>query len=342
MNSLDNMKKRLGYAGGRPQQSRMIQDKLRSLKKSLLYSYQAGTMVIDNPNYDKDSEDPIKQLPQLEFRCLMNPDKLTKDKDQKMISVPFADICLNAPQIGKTSEALVDVSISSGDTFIWKETNSRWLVTLRYLEELAYFRADTRRCYSYPLVIDGKEYWFSNTGENQQTLDWLRKNKQVLNELNYTRALYFKRDKTTLNFFKRFKEVKLPNIEGELENWQVQAVEPNVIDDILIVFVQEYFENPFEQISQEAQEQDTERHELNEDFITYAYSKIKYSTTWVDGGKWSVENLQGGVLPHIDDAVINEDKINTTVFISLTNAKTGSFDICYNGQVVKHVVVKSL
>ena len=59
MNSLDNMKKRLGYAGGRPQQSRMIQDKLRSLKKSLLYSYQAGTMVIDNPNYDKDSEDPI-------------------------------------------------------------------------------------------------------------------------------------------------------------------------------------------------------------------------------------------------------------------------------------------
>ena len=32
MNSLDNMKKRLDYAGGRPQQNRMIKDKLNSLK----------------------------------------------------------------------------------------------------------------------------------------------------------------------------------------------------------------------------------------------------------------------------------------------------------------------
>ena len=141
------MKVRLGYAGGRPQQNRMIKDKLNSLKKALLYSYQAGTMIIDNPNYDKNSDDPIKQLPQLEFRCLMNPDKLTKDRDQKMVSVPFADICLNAPRIGKTSESLVDVPIASGETFIWKETNSRWLVTLKYLEELAYFRADVRKCY---------------------------------------------------------------------------------------------------------------------------------------------------------------------------------------------------
>ena len=342
MNSLDNMKKRLDYAGGHPQQNRMIRDKLKSLKKALLYSYQAGTMVIDNPNYDINSENPINQLPQLEFRCLMNPDKLTFNADQKMVSVPFEDICLNAPRIGKTEESFVAVPIDTGNTFVWKETNTRWLVTLRYVEELAYFRADTRRCYPFPLEINGKDYWFSNVGENQQTLDWLRKNKQVLNELNYTRCLYFKRDKNTLNFFKRFKEVKLPNIDGELENWQVQAVVPNIIDNVIMVYVQEYFENPYELVSQEAQEQDTERHELNEDFITYAYGKIKYMTPLVQGAMWSVENLQGGVFPHIDDAVINEDKINTTVFISLTNAKTGSFDICYNNKPIKHVVVKPI
>lgn len=299
-------------------------------------------MVIDNPDYDKDSLDPIKQLPQLEFRCLMNPDKLTKDADQKMVSVPFVDICLNAPQNGKTIDSLVVVPVKAGETFIWKETNSRWLITLRYLEELAYFRADVRKCFPYPIVIDGKEYYYSSVGENQQTLDWLRKNKQVLNELNYTRAIYIKRDKITLDFFKRFKEVKIPDIKGSLENWQVQAVAPNVIDDIIIVYVQEYFENPYELISQETQKQDIEQHELNEDFITYAYSKIKYTVPVVDNAVWSIENLQGGVAPHIDDAVINEDKINTTVFISLTNGKKGSFDITYNGQVAKHVVVKSI
>ena len=82
MNGLDDMKMRLNYAGGAPQQSRMIADKLRSLKKALLYSYQAGTMVVDNPyeDYDVDS---------LEFRCLMNPDKLTFDADLKMLSVPL-------------------------------------------------------------------------------------------------------------------------------------------------------------------------------------------------------------------------------------------------------------
>lgn len=336
------MRTRINYAGGRPQQNRMIKDKLNSLKKALLYSYQAGTMVIDNKDYDKDSDDPIKQLPQLEFRCLMNPDKLTFNADQKMLSVPFEDICLNAPKIGKTIEGAVTVPVKAGENFIWKETNSRWLITLQYLEELAYFRADVRKCYPYPIEINGEKYWFSNVGENQQTLDWLRKNKEVLNELNYTRTLYFKRDKNTLDFFKRFKEIKIPNISGELENWQVQAVAPNAIDDIIIVYVQEYFENPFEVISQEAQSEITEQHELNEDFITYAYGKIKYMTPYISGATWSVSNCKGGVIPHIDDAVINEDKINTTVFISLTNAKTGSFDICYNDKVVKHVVVKSI
>ena len=91
MTGLDNMRLRLQYAGGEKQQSRMIEDKLRSLKKALLYSYQAGTMVIDNPYEEIESET-------LEFRCLMNPDKLTFDADKKMLSVPFKDVCLNIPR----------------------------------------------------------------------------------------------------------------------------------------------------------------------------------------------------------------------------------------------------
>ena len=54
MDALNNMRLRLNYNGGTFQQSRMIDDKLKSLKKALLYSYQAGTMVIDNPDEDNE------------------------------------------------------------------------------------------------------------------------------------------------------------------------------------------------------------------------------------------------------------------------------------------------
>lgn len=40
MSGLDNMKARINYNGGKNQQDRMIEDKLRSLKKAMLYSYQ--------------------------------------------------------------------------------------------------------------------------------------------------------------------------------------------------------------------------------------------------------------------------------------------------------------
>jgi hypothetical protein len=33
-----------------------------------------------------------------------------------------------------------------GDVFTWKKTNTHWLVYLQDLEEIAYFRAEIRRC----------------------------------------------------------------------------------------------------------------------------------------------------------------------------------------------------
>ena len=76
--SLETLKMRLNYNGGVSQQDRMIKDKERSLKKALLYSYQSGTAVLEDGR---------------EFRCLMNPDKEKMDYDNKIISIPFRDIC---------------------------------------------------------------------------------------------------------------------------------------------------------------------------------------------------------------------------------------------------------
>ena len=60
--SLELLNKRLKYQGGN-QEQRFINDKLRGLKKALLYSYQAATATLSDGK---------------EFRCLINPDKTSE------------------------------------------------------------------------------------------------------------------------------------------------------------------------------------------------------------------------------------------------------------------------
>ena len=119
---------RINYHGGGRQQDRMIESKLRSLKKALLYSYQAATAILSDGR---------------EFRCLMNPDKLKTEYEDKIISIPFEDICLgmivestdeegNAIRVEKpapapsekTSKGLETIGLKVGDVFEWKETNT--------------------------------------------------------------------------------------------------------------------------------------------------------------------------------------------------------------------------
>ncbi|HAH18717.1 MAG TPA: hypothetical protein DCL29_06905 [Eubacterium sp.] len=312
----------------------MIEDKLKSLKKALLYSYQAGTMIIENPNKEE------KGLPYLEFRCLMNPDKRTFDTDKMMLSVPFEDICLNAPRIGRTSDGFVPVPIKCGRTFIWKETSSRWIPVLQYIEEYAYFRADVRRCYEFPIEIDGKQYYFASVGENEEILEWRKHNREEWNKMNYTRTLYLERNEETFNYFKRFKIIKVPNIFGELESWEVQAVAPNSTDDILIVHLKEYFENPYLDISESEKQKEQERHELDEDFVCTVYDSIEYTTKYIENAVWSIENKTPGLNIEIKDAIVRQN--NTTIYIQLMNGKTGEFDLYYNNVKVKHIVIKPL
>ena len=339
MSALDNMRTRLQYNGGTTQQSRMIKDKLNSLKKSLLYSYQAGTMVIDNPDYEKNSTDRLKKLLTLEFRCLMNPDKLNMDADKKMLSVPFEDICLNAERAGRMSTGLVQNPVACGETFLWKETNTRWIVCLRSLAEYAYFRADVRKCYPFPLDIDGHDYWFSLVGENEKIIEWNRHSREEWNKLNYTRTLYIKRNEETFEYFRRFKIVNLPDIDGELHPWEVQAVSPNAIDDVLVVHVREYFENQFEELSNDIQEQIKECNELNEDLVVYVYDKFCCHALYVPNAMWAIKNQSSGMNFDIDAIKEGDDTIAT---IQLMNGKTGEFDVYYNDKLIQHVVVKPI
>ena len=63
MSEIDTLQVRLNYLGGNAE-GRLQQDKLRTLKKSLLYSYQGSTIILQDNR---------------EFRCLINKDKLSTD-----------------------------------------------------------------------------------------------------------------------------------------------------------------------------------------------------------------------------------------------------------------------
>lgn len=225
--SLELLNKRLQYQGGN-QEQRFINDKLRGLKKALLYSYQAATATLSDGK---------------EFRCLINPDKNKPAYDNKILSIPYKDICLNAPRVGKTSEGEVDIDIKPGDVFTWKETNTHWLVYLEYIEEDAYFRSEIRRC-DQEVKIEDNSYWVYIRGPVETSIEWNQKAGIEWNTLNYSLVMYITADEITNNYFERFKTIKIldPRYNKE-KTWQVVGVDPYYGDGIIQVFLDEYFEN---------------------------------------------------------------------------------------------------
>ena len=225
--SLELLNKRLQYQGGN-QEQRFINDKLRGLKKALLYSYQAATAILSDGK---------------EFRCLINPDKNKPAYDNKILSIPYKDICLNAPRVGKTSEGEIDINIKPGDVFTWKETNTHWLVYLEYIEEDAYFRSEIRRC-DQEVKIEDNSYWVYIRGPVETSIEWNQKAGIEWNTLNYSLVMYITADETTNNYFERFKTIKIldPRYNKE-KTWQVVGVDPYYGDGIIQVFLDEYFEN---------------------------------------------------------------------------------------------------
>ena len=116
LEGLDHQSSLLEFNGGHLQQQRMIYDKRRSLDRALLYSYQAGDV-------QKVGEEDIKPI-----RALINPNKLKQDYDEKVLSIGY------------------EYGYKPGDVFTWVGTNTKWLIYLQQLTELAYFRGDIRKC----------------------------------------------------------------------------------------------------------------------------------------------------------------------------------------------------
>ena len=325
--SLEELNKRIIYRGGR-QQQRMIQDKLNTLKKALLYSYQAATAILPDER---------------EFRCLINPDKNKPAYDNKIISIPFKDICLNKPRAGKRSEGQEQIGLKAGDVFTWKENGTHWLVFLQSLDEKAYFRSEIRRC-DQEVEIDGKKYWVYLRGPVETDIEWSQKSQIEWNSLNYSMIMYITADDNTKSYFERFKTIKILDPRDNKEkNWQVNGVDPYYGDGIIQVMLKEFFNNSIADAAEKEKEDSRPPHiepEQGEPYITgkeeiSQYSINKYEIHNAENGSWLVKinNIEQDL--HCTDDILSlvTEKAPKGDFI-LIYRRENEEDVIFNGKIV--------
>lgn len=220
----------LHYHGGFPQQERMIRDKRKSLDKATLYSYQGAWVKKIQSVKNLDNEE-IHSLP---VRALINPDKNKFDYDDKIISIGF------------------EHGFEVGDVFEWCRTNSQWLITLQDLDEIAYFRAEIRRC-------DYQINWLDEDGNEQSTyaairgpvetkINFIQKHGISVDEPNHTLHILLPRNEQIMKQFQRYKKFYLKDADTPDNKicWRVEATDSISTKGIFELTAEEYYANETE------------------------------------------------------------------------------------------------
>lgn len=327
MSGLEDLKIRLQYNGGYKQESRMQLDKLRTLKKALIYSYQAATAILEDGR---------------EFRCLINPDKNKLDYDDKIISIPYKDICLNKEKSAeKTSQGEEEIGMKVGDVFTWKETNTNWLVYLERLEEDAYFRAEIRKCNN-EIEINDKKYKVYTHGPDVESILWhTRRGFGSWSDLNYDLTMWVTKNEDTEAFFHRFNKIE---IKGN--PWEICAADFDSTPGLIEVQLKETFRNTIadekkaeeealKPINPEPDEEEQTLPHIIGDAIVYPYDTKTYTIVNLNSGTWKLSNNKAKITAQTDSEVT----------IVITTSKSGSIDLIYNkdeNDIIYNITIKSL
>ena len=297
MRGLDMMKTRIGFLGEGADE-RLVEGKLRSMHAALENSYQAEWVIFNKGTSHK-----------RKFKALINPDKLKDDYDKKIISIDF------------------EAGAKIGDVFYWERTNTYWMITLQHYEEEAYFRGSIQRC-DYQLDLNGHKYWIYLRGPVETTTQWRQKHKIEMNDLNYSLLMYIVKNEETLEFFSRHQIV---SFDGH--RWKVAATDKYSSNGYIQVYLDEYFDNEFEETS-----------EIEEEVI------IDNGVPYIDGPQnvtaldcsivYQIKNISNG------EFVVNSDKVKivktdmNTCVIDITSGKSGSFDIIYKVDGILQAAMK--
>lgn len=218
-NSLDLMRARLEFRGGAAQQDRMIKDKRKTLDKVILYSYQ-GALV--------QKIDSNEQVP-----ALINPNKVKQDYDDKIISISY------------------EYGFSVGTVFEWANTNTRWLIYLQDLTELAYFKGDIRKCNYKINWLDSEDKEITHSvyaairGPVETRIEYLQKNDISLDKPNHSLNLLIPATKEALEHFRKYSKFYIqPQPEGDQTIcWRVEATDTISMPGIIELTAVEYYIN---------------------------------------------------------------------------------------------------
>ena len=307
--SLQTLKTRLNHHGGNAE-GRMIKDKERSLKKALLYSYQAATAILEDGR---------------EFKCLINPNKNEPQYDNKILSIPFTNTCLNKEQFEEVIENIEEIGIKGGDIFTWKETNTKWLVYLRYIEEDAYYRAEIRRC-DYTVKVGQNEYPIYVRGPVETKIKENLKADTTWDSPNYTLTIMITKNEDTVSFFHRFVKVK---IDGKV--WEVQTVNDMDGDNVIEMTLSEYFTNEYEKEEEIVEPTPVEPGTpliIGEDKV-YPYDIVTYTLENIDGGEWKVSYPKNPNV-NVNKVVKIVESSNSAVTIEIVTGKSNTFVLSYD------------
>lgn len=223
MNNMHNMFVRLNNAGGAEQQDRMIKDKLKSLNKAIYSSYQGAKIQLLTTNTFADA--------------LINPDHLTMDYDEKILSIDFA------------------YGTQAGDVIRWinpnnQTLNSYWLIYLQDLTELAYFKGSMRQCqYQIRINDNGNEHsvYASIIGPKEKNITNVFKSEVSMDLPSQSITLMVPNTKIAKDYFQRYAKFYLHDCLDEKNAvklntcWRVENIDSLSLRNVLIIYAREYY-----------------------------------------------------------------------------------------------------
>ena len=294
----------------------------------------------------------------------MNPNKLKNTYEDKIISIPFKDICIGQivesvdefgnsiryevfpERKGKTSDGEEETGIAAGDVFEWVNTNSYWLIYLQDKTELAYFRGEIRRC-RYTINYkdeDGIEHMAHAAirGPVETKINYIQKNGISVARPNFSLHILLPGNQNNIDYFNRYSKFYLMEDSKKI-CWRVEAVDWISTPGILEIDAVEYYSNEFEDdiengiagglIIKEENPNDNEIEELIQgDTFIKPKGIYQYEYIGENLSSWEIDSSYPINYKIIDDR---------TIKLRWTAGYSGQFEIKY-GDLTKTIIVESL
>ena len=313
MQNLNNMKMRAAFANNDRQHNRMIENKLKSFHRALLYSYQAAW---------------IHQEGSLEgwVRALINPDKVKFDYDEKIISVDFLH------------------KFQPGSVFEWpKGSGTRWIIYKQELSELAYFRGNVRRCQLIEAIDpDTKEkvkVWAAIRGPVETTINTILKSNIAADIPNYSLEIYMPNTEQNRKLFDRYMRFTFAG-----KYWQVQVQDNISTPGIIKIAVLEDYNCKGDELLVEVvnpnPDQEPDEYQITGETFVKPLTKQNYQAIAPKKFTWSI-TLPASNQKELADVLEYQVLDDGSLDVTWTAMVSGSYIVHY-GMLEKTVVVESL